>query len=1576
MKNQSNGVIAFAFILAFLLLPLRLSAENEPNNNRENANIMSPNGSVTGSLSSKDEDWYVITLHDDGELTLNFKSNGTLRCNDLKIFDYETGTVLATGTWGNVATVKRSDLGKNKYYVIVEYWDGGSGDYTLNSTFTPSRLVSDIEPNDEIDLSTLISINSTITGRLNYLSSQPGKTTKKDDRDWYKIVLNESGKIKVDGIADSPLRFDYLKIYDSNKSTVLASGSWGQTAVVSKDNILPGTYYIYVPAWDGYGSYNLTVTFSEANLKDDNEPNNQQSQAQLISLSDTVYARMGYQNAGVTDNTDWYKVSIPENGKLLIKFICENTLKINNPKLTIEDEFLRNSSTSWGNNFTFQTNDLSKGEYWLKLPRYEGYGAYKFIAEFTPFRYSDDIEPNNNFKNAVLINPTETKTGQLGYYRKTTDKDIGDWYEFNLTENGKVVFDILTDSVLQINNPKIYSTNDSTITLRSSSDSWRYNFKFQTSDLKKGKYYLFLPVYSNYGAYKLTYNFIQNEKPEDVEPNNDFKASVLLESGKKVTGHLGYKYSNTETNDNLDWYKIVVPANGSVKFSFLTDSFLQINNAKLYTVSGDVLSHRNTSNSWRYNFNFKVDNLSAGVYYLSVERWSEFGWYEFDYNFIPDAYADDKEANDKPSGAINYIPGDSVTGHLGYFYNNGGKVDASDYYKIRLPRPGIVTFKVDVNKSLVHELYLYGPDSTTRIQSHTAGYDSTRTMKVINLKAETDYFFKVSRYDGFGHYIFTTDYLPVPTAKLNAIQNLTTIYLNNESLNATSAIWDFGDGNVSTKMHPTHSYLSPGYYKIKLIVKNEAGEDSTFGFASVRGIQSIVTDRGGNGGKVTAKVNAGGLKEGLQVKLRKGNKTIEATGERLVTPGDVEVRFDLYQAELGRWDVVVQNVGETEMVLPEAFLVEEAVLPDVWADVQGRDKALFGRWQTYTVSFGNRGNVDALSRIIWIVTPDGDSVDVDFQNVNFDFPKPFAQNVYNDLKKDVPYYFKYDTINGEVRKVRVYGLMLSEIPANSEMSVKVRVKSWEDFEVMVFQTESFVDVDYNNPSQVPMIRSAEEYSSYESCVRWAIGQYLAGKVVETIAKQIPGAECLVSVVKTTSSLSTEYGSGELSLTSFAWTMSSTVWTCAKEFPGPWKAYETACDIADLVMDIKGVFDDSVEGYQADQECQKYKKKKEKKRKVKAVSSFDPNEMIGPKGFGKNNAVAKMVFPYTILFENKKTASAPAQEVVINDTLDITKFNTKTFKFTGFGFGGKNFTVVQDSNRFVQEVDLRPEKNALLRVSGVLDEVKGIARWHFITLDPETMDLTEDPDAGFLPPNVTAPEGDGFVSYVVDLNESIMDGDTLENRAEIIFDLNKPIMTNNYINVIDERVPESKVVSAKVTENPGEIELEIEGNDKNGSGIRYYDLYVSVNDSAFIPSLNSITTGKFRIKAPMGKNYRFFAIATDSLDLKEEIKTTADAMLYLPVGLGKVEADKTLTIYPNPVADNAIIGYELKEAGFTELTIINPAGQVIKTIERGFKNVGNHTVSIQKSGMLPGVYFLRLTSGDMVKVIRFSISSGF
>ena len=43
--------------------------------------------------------------------------------------------------------------------------------------------------------------------------------------------------------------------------------------------------------------------------------------------------------------------------------------------------------------------------------------------------------------------------------------------------------------------------------------------------------------------------------------------------------------------------------------------------------------------------------------------------------------------------------------------------------------------------------------------------------------------------------------------------------------NPTSWLWDFGDGDTSTKQNPEHRYGDPGYYTVSLTVTNSAGSD-------------------------------------------------------------------------------------------------------------------------------------------------------------------------------------------------------------------------------------------------------------------------------------------------------------------------------------------------------------------------------------------------------------------------------------------------------------------------------------------------------------------------------------------------------------------------------------------------------------------------------------------------------------------------------------------------------------------------------------------------------------------------------
>ncbi len=53
-------------------------------------------------------------------------------------------------------------------------------------------------------------------------------------------------------------------------------------------------------------------------------------------------------------------------------------------------------------------------------------------------------------------------------------------------------------------------------------------------------------------------------------------------------------------------------------------------------------------------------------------------------------------------------------------------------------------------------------------------------------------------------------------------------FLNYSTDGAVNYLWDFGDGNTSTVRNPTHTYTTPGTYKVWLKIDNGACVDSTF----------------------------------------------------------------------------------------------------------------------------------------------------------------------------------------------------------------------------------------------------------------------------------------------------------------------------------------------------------------------------------------------------------------------------------------------------------------------------------------------------------------------------------------------------------------------------------------------------------------------------------------------------------------------------------------------------------------------------------------------------------------------------
>ncbi|MEM1216407.1 MAG: PKD domain-containing protein, partial [Bacteroidota bacterium] len=53
------------------------------------------------------------------------------------------------------------------------------------------------------------------------------------------------------------------------------------------------------------------------------------------------------------------------------------------------------------------------------------------------------------------------------------------------------------------------------------------------------------------------------------------------------------------------------------------------------------------------------------------------------------------------------------------------------------------------------------------------------------------------------------------------------VNFTNQTEQAQTYLWDFGDGNTSTDVSPEHRYFNSGTYTVKLTATNEKGKSAT-----------------------------------------------------------------------------------------------------------------------------------------------------------------------------------------------------------------------------------------------------------------------------------------------------------------------------------------------------------------------------------------------------------------------------------------------------------------------------------------------------------------------------------------------------------------------------------------------------------------------------------------------------------------------------------------------------------------------------------------------------------------------------
>lgn len=710
-------------------------------------------------------------------------------------------------------------------------------------------------------------------------------------------------------------------------------------------------------------------------------------------------------------------------------------------------------------------------------------------------------------------------------------------------------------------------------------------------------------------------------------------------------------------------------------------------------------------------------------------------------------------------------------------------------------------------------------------------------------------------------------------------------------------------------------------------------------------IDFVTPKEGGNGGSISFSVLGNGFEDGTKVRFtRTGSTTITLPDSMYNIMDGIRINgvLDLSTpVDSGLWNLVVAVPNDTTMTLNNAFRIKAYVPVEIETEVLGFQSIRVNTWQNYTVSVTNKGNVDARGIPIYIALDS--TVQIDFAN-NFMIMDTLGNIGNSDTLVS---FVRVDSLFGEPYKARVYALLLGNLPGNATdyINFKIKVTTTAPFNMRVWSSEPL----YGSPLKPGLAACIDD-------------------ILSTVVGLHPAAGCIYGLIRANidpiikatygssgGSYSGEFGtsgSGGV-LTDYLWGNTKAIAACSgagviKSLDNSRKVFQTAMQLAGFAGSGNDIFNS----------CKPlFPGKPKPPRGVTPVASMDPNDKQGPAGSGKSHFIPSLSkMPYTIRFENVATASAPAQTVEIIDTLDLNVFDPNTFVLGGIQVGDRTISVPFGLQQYNADINLAPANNLLLRIQATFNKTTGVAHWLFTSIDPLTLEPTTDPMAGFLPPNVNSPEGEGAVVYTIKLREPVANGIVIQNKAYIYFDQNNPIVTNNWKNTVDIVKPVSHVKTLPATQlNDLNIKVGWTGTDA-GSGISLYSVYYAVNGGAFKVLASNVKDTTLTLVGKRDSTYSFFCVATDSAGNVEDMKTAAEATIQLKAsGLeSNTWQVPDVRVFPNPNRGEFTVAVNTPSGGQYTIRVCDVTGRLIseecRTLDAGINEI---LVSVASSG----VYFV-------------------
>ncbi|NNF36185.1 MAG: T9SS type A sorting domain-containing protein [Saprospiraceae bacterium] len=1427
------------------------------------------------------------------------------------------------------------------------------------------------EPNDSPEQADVLLFDSTIQGDIS--------TT--DANDWYQFELEEGGLFELDirkaegniifwvylhdgEIAGEPI-IQQLRMFNTD------------TLLTLKHHLLEGTYYIRIGTATTLIPYSLTLRLIVNNWPDDIEPNNDESTAIQILPNDEVTGNILYYEAGVgNDPQDWYVLDLKESG--LMELEIQKSVLLNSEFTMYLRDGEKEGSPIIKQYRLFLTDSLHtmmqyllEGKYYIQIGSPFHPNTYRLRTTFTPPVWEEDTEPNDDVETALTMHPTDTITGNIGYYKAGLGRDTKDWYQLVIdtagyleieiqkeflvgTEFTVYLYDGEKDPFLVINQKRLFQSE---------------GLLYIRNYLLEGTYYVQVTGASSPNNYQIVSTFTLPQWQEDEEPNDEVATALTLEPNDTITGNIAY-YQAGKGGDTKDWYQLVIDQVGFLELE-IQKEIIEGTEISVYLYDGEkdplfLLNQKRLFHS--DGLLYMRNHFLEGTFYVQVTNASAPNNYQIISNFSSPYWPEDVEPNNDTLNATMISLSDSITGNL-YYYEAGTGYDLADWYEFEVVEEGLLTLDIfKEHNDGIFWVYLRDPgqEGNPVISQKRVFYDifTERIKKFLN---PGRYFIQVASPNQDLEYLIHPTFLPKPEAGFSFTQVNNSVLFENTSLHGSEYLWEFGDGNQRDEVNPLYEYPEPGVYDVCLTANNEAGMDSMCQTIIIYGLSGITPTFGGDIGEIFITAYGGGLDSFFTIKLTDNGGIVSST-ERTAKTGrnNISGMIDLSGVNLGIYDVVVDKEGGPSFTIEDGFEVVEGIVADPWIRVIGRDRILFNTPSRYSIELGNYGNVDALFVPGWILIEATDSLNVEFTD-SLLFAHDFEEQFGNG---EVPY-ITLDTTDGLPFNARVYSFIFPIIPHGNNISFPIKIKTDKDLEIITWAEKPMFSSPLNliKTECIANVATKAAEMIYEiTPFECAIG-YLQSYFVAEISSIVdenrdsnkPYSINPRNIIKVFSTVHKECGSignkeereALAKLTAYL--------------------YVTLYHIANLEnrtnnSSIARLNLDHSENDQS--ECNKECEAKNLSgKRIKATFNLDPNEKVGPIGFREQNYFREAGnIPFQVYYENKDFATAPVHVLKITDQLDLSKYDLNTFSFGRFTIADSTWYPEPGLKEFFGDYFLA-EHEVVARVYGKLDIITGKIYWEIRSLDPETLTDIEDPDIGFLPPNKISPEGEGMISFSVNVYEDLIHGDEIENDASIIFDANQPLITNEYKMTLDQIAPESSVNPLTDKVNTTQFDVSWGGHDDD-SGIDYYDIYFSIDQDTFQLWLYHTTDTLATFYGEENTSYQFYSIAHDFVGNLEEAPSSWDAETFISTSTeDQFIPDNAINIFPNPCYGSLNIDIDQNQR-IQQWSITNAIGtKLMHKRSKPFASI-DHSFNINLSHLPGGIYFIHIQMNDQWATRKF------